>query len=388
MKDDWGVGAGIKLGIIAVVGIIALILLFHTLTWIKVEGNEAVVRQSLFKGVLDNDSGIPGYVWGSGTHFYCGWMQDMYVYNIGTQKCTFDDKSTNQSPQFERIVVDCGENGGQKAWIAMSINYRLGWDTDASGAPVFSPEKLVKFHKDGLRLSYDTVILKRTVVDVVNKIARPHQALDIYSGKGFVEFKEAIDKELKNHHVFKDRGIFIENTIIYKVYLDPAYEKEIADKVLAIQTTLKKQQQTLAAEEEAKRVFAQSQADVEKIRQDAEAQKIKLIKEAEANKAREILNAEAEKQKRILEAEGNRDANLAMASGVLAVGQAEASVALLKRDAMYGGEAGARKASVEIAIAQADKLQGLFKGVTVVPERTILNVGKSTLAINADDTTK
>jgi hypothetical protein len=155
--------------------------------------------------------------------------------------------------------------------------------------------------------------------------------------------------------------------------------------VLAIQTTLKKQQQTLSSEEEAKRVFAQSQADVEKIRQDAEAQKIKLIKEAEANKAQEILKAEAEKQKRILEAEGNRDANLAMASGVLAVGEAEAKVAMMKRDAMYAGEAGGRKAQVEVAIAQAEKLNGLFKGVQIVPERTILNVGKSALTVSTED---
>jgi regulator of protease activity HflC (stomatin/prohibitin superfamily) len=380
-NGDLNPGGVIKLIILVIGGIIGISLLFHTVSWIKVEGNEVVVRQSLLKGVLPE-------TWSSGTHFYCGWMQDTYVYNIGTQKCTFDSKDTQDptcNPQFERIVVDCGDNGGQKAYIAMSVNYRLGWDTDANGAPVFSPEKLVKFHKDGLRDNYDTVILKRTVVDVVNKIARPHQALEIYSGKGFVEFKEAIDKELKNHHVFKDRGIFIENTIIYKVYLDKKYEDEIAEKVLAIQTTLKKQQQTLAAEEEARRVFAQSQADVEKVRQDAEAQKIKLIKEAEAQKQKEILQAEAEKQKRVLEAEGNRDANLAMASGVLAVGKAEAEVQMLKREALYGGDAGNRRAQVEIATAQAEKLQGIFKGVQVVPEKTILSIGKSSFGLVVDD---
>ncbi|HRZ15203.1 MAG TPA: SPFH domain-containing protein [Candidatus Omnitrophota bacterium] len=373
------VGFIIKLAIFAVVGIIGVMLFFHTLSWKKIEGNQAAVRQGLTRGVVED-------VWLSGTHFFCGWMQDIYVYNIGTQKCTFDEKDTADltcAPQFQRIVVDCGENGGQKAYIAMSINYRLGWDTDSNGSPVFSPQKLVKFHKDGLRENYETIILKRTVVDVVNKIARPHQALDIYSGKGFVDFKEAVDKELKNHHVFRDRGIFIENTIIYKVYLDPKYEQEIAEKVLAIQTTLKKQQQTLAAEEEARRVFAESQAKVESRKQEAEAKKIEEIKQAEAMKQKEILQAEAEKQKRILEAEGNRDANLAMASGILAVGKAEAEVQMLKREALYGGEAGTRRAQVEIATAQAEKLKGVFSGVQIVPERTILNVGKSALAINA-----
>jgi regulator of protease activity HflC (stomatin/prohibitin superfamily) len=268
----------------------------------------------------------------------------------------------------------------------MSINYRLGWDVDNTGSPVFSSEKLVKFHKDGLRQNYDTVVLKRTVVDVVNKIARPHEALEIYSGKGFVEFKEAVDKELKGHHVFKDRGILVENTIIYKVYLDPKYEAEIAEKVLAIQTTLKKQQQTLASQEEAKRVFAESQANVEKVKQEAEASKIQQIKKAEANKEQEILQAQAEKQKRVLEAEGDRDANLAKASGILAVGQAEAQVEALKRDAMYAGESGMRRANVEIATKTAEKMTGLFKGVQIVPEKTILNVGKTALTVNAEET--
>ena len=381
IKTDGSTSSFIKLGVLVVGGIIGLVLLFHTLSWVKIEGNQTAVRQSLFRGVIDD-------VWASGTHFYCGWMQDVYIYNIGTQKCTFDERDTSDktcSPQFSRIVVDCGENGGQKAYIAMSINYRLGWDTNENGSPIFNAKKLVKFHKDGLKDNYEIVILKRTVVDVVNKIARPHQALDIYSGKGFVEFKEAIDRELKNHHVFKDRGIFIENTIIYKVYLDQAYEKEIAEKVLAIQTTLKKQQQTLAAEEEARRIFAESQANVEKVKQQAEGNKIQEIKQAEAMKQKEILQAEAEKQKRILEAEGNRDANLANASGVLALGKAEAEVQMLKREALYGGEAGNRRAQVEVAIAQAEKLKGIFHGVQIVPEKTILNIGKTSLAVSTED---
>lgn len=358
------------------VGIVVLILLLTTFRMIKVEGDEVAVRQDWAKGVLPD-------VWGPGTHFYCGWTTDVYKYDIGTQKATFDDGSTNKGADFPRIIVNVGENGGQAVWIAMSINYRMGWD-DTTAGPVLSPEKVVKIHKDGIGRTYEDVIIKRTVVDVVNKIARPYDALTIYSGKGFVDFKNKIEAELKNHPVFKERGIYVENTIIYKVYLDQAYENEIAGKQLAIQQTLRKTEETKAAQEEAKRAFAVAQATVEVARQTAEAKKITTITNAEADKQQQILQAEGEKQKRVLQAEGDRDANLAQASGVLAVGKAEAEVASLKRDADYSGEAGARRASVDIARFQAEKVKAMLQGVQVVPEKTIMSLGRD-IGLNVSD---
>ena len=309
----------LKMVIMVVVGIIALWALFHTVSLVKIEGSQAVVRQDLFKGVMSD-------VWLSGTKIFCGWTTDVYKYDIGTQKCTFDDPKDNSATDYVDIEVNCGEGGGQKAWVSMSINYRVGWISDSNGSPIFSPEKLVKLHKDGIGKSYGEVIIKRTVTEVVNRIARPNEALEIYSGAGFNTFREQVDSELKAHPVFKDRGIYVENTIVYDVNLDPSYEKEIDQKVLAIQQTLRKKEETKAAEEEARRVFAESQANVEMIRQQSEAAKIQMVKKAEADKEREILAAEAEKAKRVLEAEGNRDANLAMASGKLAIGKAEAEV--------------------------------------------------------------
>jgi regulator of protease activity HflC (stomatin/prohibitin superfamily) len=370
------IGSVIKIAASIVFGIIILWSILHSIHVVPVQGNEVVVMQHWKRGIVPNTLG-------PGTHFINGWTTEYYKYNIGTQKTTFDENQTNPGAEYGRIVVDCGENGGQKAYIAMSINYRLGWDP-INNSPVYNAEKLVKLHKDGVGKTYEDVIIKRTVIDVVNRIARPNQALDIYSGQGFVTFKEKVDEALKNHPVFKDRGIYVENTIIYKVYLDTQYEKEIAEKVLAIQQTLKLKEQTKAEEERAKMIFAQSQAKVEQVRQESESSKIKMVKEAEANKERAILEAEAEKMKRVLEAEGNRDANLANASGVLALGKAEAEVAQLKTNSLYAGEGGARRAQIEIAVAQAEKLKGMLSGVSVVPERTIMSIGNNGLAINPD----
>jgi hypothetical protein len=89
----------------------------------------------------------------------------------------------------------------------------------------------------------------------------------------------------------------------------------------------------------------------------------------------------------VLEAEGNRDANLANASGVLALGKAEAEVATLKRDALYAGESGSRKASVEIAGLQAEKLKGMLNGCSVISEKALYNMGKATgmYTVSVDD---
>lgn len=363
------IGAGLGLLLLLFMG-------FNTVSFLKVEGNEAVVRQHFTQGVVDE-------VWRDGTHLYCGWLWDVYKYNIGTQKVTFDTKESderhgfpgNTEAEYPRIVIDVGENGGQKVYIAMSVNYRIGWDTDAAGTPVFSPTKLVGLHRDGIGQNYESVLLKRTIVDVVNQLTRPRQALEIYSGEGYNKLASDLDEALKTNPGFRERGIYVENTILYKVYLDPAYEGEIAAKQLAIQQTLRKKEETKAAEEEARRTFAQAQASVEQRRQEAESKKIEQVKAAEAQAAQQVLAADAEKKKRVALAEGERDANLALASGVLAVGKAQAEVDMLKREALYGGTSGVWRAKVEIANAQAVKLRGMLEGVSVIPEKTILMLG-------------
>lgn len=337
----------IKLGLGSVGALFMLIILLNIFGHVQVEGNEAVVRQHWREGVVNE-------VYRDGTHFYFpGIAWDVYKYNIGTQKITFDNKESNQGAEYSRIIVNVGEGGGQEARIAMSVNYRIGHST-GEGGTVFDAGKLVALHKDGIGKNYEDVVVKRTIVDVVNQVARPRGALDIYSGKGFVEFKETIDKELRDHPVFKSRGIFVENTIVYKVYLDPKYENEIAQKQIAIQQKLRKIEETKVAEEEAKRVFAMSQAEVESRTQKAEAKKIEQVKAAEAQMESDKLRAE----------------------GVLAIGRAEAEIEALKRDALYHGPSGAWRAKVHIATKQAEKLAGMFRGVQIVPEKTILRAGE------------
>lgn len=345
-------------GFVVIIVVVALVFL-GAVGIVKIDGNEIAVIQDWRKGVLP-------LTLTSGTHFYNNIAWDVYKYEIGTQKITFDSFE-NKDSEWPSIPVEVGENGGQKAQVSLSCNYHL------------SPDRIVSIHKQGIGKTYEAVVLKREIVDIVNEIARPHaSALELYSGKGFVKFKNEVEKALKENNFLKEKGIEIENTIIYQVHLDKNYEAEIAGKQIAQQQALRKQQETLAAQEEAKRIFAMSQANVEKVRQDAEAKKIITVKEAEAQAEQQVLQADAEKKKRVALAEGERDANLALASGILAVGKAEAEVQKLKTFSQYEGEAGARRAQVEISRNQADQLKGMLTGVQVISDKALVQLGKAT----------
>lgn len=341
MKNTSSIGPVFWLVVLGVL-FVATFSAFRALaSWEIVQGNEAYVLQHITDGVTDE-------VWRDGTHFYQGWKYDVFKYNIGTQKITFEDN--NQEAEYGSIAVNVGEGGGQQVKISLSANYRLGHTATPTG-PVYSPEKIVAMHKDGLHKNYEDVILRRTIVEVVNRIARPKNALEIYSGVGYNQFVKEVEDALISHEVFRERGILIENLIVNDVSLNPAYEAEIEAKQLAIQKALREKEERRAAEEGALRAKAQAETEVQTRTQKAEAAKQERIKAAEA-----------EKQEQVLRAQGEQEANIAKATGTLAIGKAEAEVDMLKREALYGGSAGALRAKVEVQKYQAEQLKGILEG--------------------------
>jgi hypothetical protein len=234
---------------------------------------------------------------------------------------------------------------------------------DTTWAPEYAPDLLVQLHISGNKDDYEAVIIKRTWQEVVTSIATPQEALALYSGTGFEQFRRDVDARLKAHPVFLTRGIFVENTIMYPVHLDPAYESEIAEKQLAIQTKLKEYELQLAAEATAEKVKAIEQANVEKAAQQAEAKKQAQMKKAEADKYQEMQKAEAERYRQEQEAQG-----------VLAMKTAEAEGKRLETLAMYGGTAGHRRFNVEVADRQAAQLQGMLSGVKVITDKALVQL--------------
>jgi regulator of protease activity HflC (stomatin/prohibitin superfamily) len=346
-----------------VAGIVGLIIVMIVMggffSFVKIGGDEV--------GVVQDWVGVKEQVLRAGTHIYNNFIEDVHVYKIGTQKSTFGPLAGQQG-EYPPISVEIGENGGQSAGILISVNYHL----DAT--------KVVTLYKQGLADTYEQVVLNREIVDTVNEVARPkHTALDIYSGAGFNAFKSEVDERLKNNSVLEGRGIIVENTIISGIQLDPEYKKQIDLKQIAQQNTLRAIEEAKAAEEEAKKVKAVMQSEVERRTQ-----------EANAKKAEQVLHAEAEGASLKAIAEGQRDARIAQATGDLALGKAEAEVQKLKTFSQYEGEAGARRAEVEIQTKRAEIMARLLEKVTVLPEKTFAQLGTSSgiLSFGVDQASK
>lgn len=339
---------GAVLGVIAIasVAIVFFVVVFGFFAFVKIQGDEV--------GVVQDWHGVKDDIKMAGTHIYNNFIEDIHVYKIGTQKSTFGPLAGTQG-EYPSIAVEIGENGGQSAVVLISVNYHL------------DPSKIVTLYKQGLADTYEQVVLNREIVDTVNEVARPRKtALDIYSGAGFNAFKSEVDQRLKSNPVLEQRGIIVENTIISGIGLDPEYKRQIDLKQIAQQNTLRAIEEAKAAQEEAKKVFAQSQADVERRTQEANAKKIEIELAAQA-KGAEIKAI----------AEGQRDARIAQATGDLALGKAEAEVAKLKTFSMYEGEAGARRAEVEIQNARVATMKLLLDKITVLPEKTFAQIGKA-----------
>lgn len=350
-----------------------VLLVFCVFTWIvdieKVKANEVGVVYKIKGGVQD-------------VALRDGWQITTFgkidTVNIGTQKLSFakqmaDDTAGEDTAdnEYERIEVACGTGGGQKAWITLTMNYHI------------KPEGAVQMYRDGIHKTYRYVVLKRTAIDVVNQIARSREALDIYSGVGFNALRDDVETALREHPLLESRGIVVENATIMQVDLSDAYETEIEAKQLARQSKLRAIEDTKAAEEKARQAKAEAQAMVEQRTAEANAKKIENVKAAEAQAEAAILAAEANKMKVVLEAEANAATleqrgigemkrDQAAAQGVLALGEAEAKVEELKRNAKYEGEAGLRRATVEVAQYKADVLKNLVGGANIIPENAFM----------------
>jgi len=318
------------------------------------------------------------------------WFGKIHKVDIGTQKLSFAKQTENDiagkdtaDNEYDRIVVICGNDGGQEAFVTLSMTYNV------------SSKGAVRLTNDGIQAAdgtegYKYVILKRIGTEVVNEVCRPQDALDIYSGDGFNRMKEEVQNRLMNHPALIERGINVENAAVFAVNLDPAYEEEIKQKQLAKQTTLRAKEDEKAAVAKAAQAKAEAQAMVEKRSAEARAKKIEQVTQAEADAEKTVLAAEAAKKQKVLNAEaeaeqtvlaakanaqeleqqglGEMKRDQAAAEGVLALGNAQAEVEEALKKAMYDGEAGQRRALVEVTSNQADKLAGMLEGVNVIPQ--------------------
>lgn len=313
--------------------------------WLNVGGNEA--------GIVETCSGVEDKVYGPGTHFMLAFCNDAFEYNVGTQLEVLKQCAPNDAACLEDRDEDCFKvkvKGGQEVCLDLRTEYQL------------DSAKLVELHKS-VKDQYEQVILRPAVIRRTKNRATLMTADELYADTTQVTLEKAVEEELLGDDDVKRAGIHIHSFIIESVHLDPAYESEVKQKSVAQQAKLKEIELAGAATERAKRVAADAQSQIETARAAAEGEKVGKVKAAEAEAERTVLQATAEK-----------DASVLRAEGLLAQGRAEAEVDRLKRDALYAGEGGGRRAQVEMAQARAKELKGLLEGVNVVSDRAVLQL--------------
>lgn len=294
-------------------------------------------------GILETCDGVSKDVLQPGTHFYQPLCREVYVYHVGTQLFTMkgDGKAPaeGQAPVGDEACLKVKIKGGQEACLDIRTEYEI------------DRRHLPDLHK-AVKDQYEQVILRPAVIRATKNRATVMTADAIYADETQVALEKHVEEELLKDDDLRRNGIIIHSFIIEGVHLDPKYEEEVKAKAIAQQTRLKEIELAAAAQETAKRTAAQAQAQVEQARANADAAKIGKVKEAE----------------------GQQEAAILEAKGIIAKGEAQARVEMLKREAMYAGAAGAWRGRIEIERARAEVIKGILAGVTVIPEHAVLQL--------------
>lgn len=340
--------------------IIACLLIFFTLfRWERVEGNERLVVQNWRTGLQQE-------IITSGTFFYCPMTTTTYKYSVGAEKFIMGHKELytgqgSDTVNFPAYTITTGGSGReQPATFSVTLQYHL----DA--------RKLVELHKQAQQ-KYEDLIIKPSLTRIISDLATTQTVLDFYSGEGRVNIQRNIEKAITEHEALASVGIVVDTFVIDAIDLDKDYVAEITGRQLASQKKLRAVEETKAAEEVAKKVQAEAEADKLKKVVEAEAGKEQRIKAAEASAAEVELAAKADATKVKAAAEASRFQKEQDAKGLLAQGLAQAEVAEKSRNAKYAGEAGKLQAQVEMTQARVGLFQNM-KITGVVPEKTVMTI--------------
>lgn len=360
--DARGMGTKSKFSLLltGIAGVLGLLLFFTLINWERVEGNERLITQNY-------SSGLSEEILGSGTHFYMPLTTTVYKYSVGTEKFImgkaelYNREDRSDHVDYPPFTVTTGGSGKeQPATFSVTLQYHL------------DPKKLVRLHSEA-QSEYEATKIKPALTRIISDHATTQTVLDFYSGEGRVALQRNIEKAIMENETLSEVGIVVETFVIDSIDLDKAYVEEITGRQLATQKKLRAIEEAKAAEEVAKRVEAEAQADKLKKIVEAEAIAGQKIKAAEAAAKEVELAAKADAVKVKAAAEADRFQKEQNAKGLLAQGLAEAEVAQKKASAKYSGEAGARQAQVEIEQARVQLFTNM-KINGVVPEKTMMTI--------------
>lgn len=348
-----------------IVSVIATVLfLTYGLSVVSIKGDQRAVVQDWQEGVLND-------IWVDKTHFYIKLFTEPTVYKIGSEKFIMGkDKFYSGTgadvvdyPAFE--ITTGGPGQEQPATFSMTLNYRL------------DPTKLITLHSKA-RSEYEDLVIKPALTRIISDMATPKTVLQFYSGEGRVNLQKEVEAAIASYPSLSEVGIIVETFVIDDISLDEDYVAEITGRQLATQKKLRAIEEAKAAQEVAKRVEAEAEAEKLKRLVRAEALKQESIKAAEAENESRILAAKAHAQEIKEKASAERFRKEQDAKGLLAQGMAEAKVAEAKRDSKYKGESGERQMLVEVSKSRTE----LFKNMKV---QGILDKDVALTIINSTD---
>lgn len=327
-----------------------LIFLFAGLA--TIEGDERAVIQTW--------SGVQDALWSDGTHPYVPLWTTPHVYKIGAEKFIMGQAELyngkgSDTVDYPAFTVTTGGSGKeQPATFSVTLNYRL------------DPDKLVALHRKA-KGRYEDLVIKPNLTRIISDMATTKTVLEFYSGEGRVALQNDIKKAIEVHPALAEVGIIVDEFVIDAINLDPNYVAEITGRQLATQKKLRAIEEARAAEEVAKKVEAEAEADKLRRIVAAEATKEEKIRAAQAQAEEVKLAADANAHQIKAKAEAERFRKEQDAKGLLAQGMAEAQVAKEKKVSKYEGQAGARQAAVEIEQAKTERMKNM-KITGVIPE--------------------
>lgn len=315
--------------LVTMVAVLCTLLFTCGVTLTKIEGHELGIRENWWVGVV-KEPVHPGIHW-----FFPGFANTVTKYDMSSQIYVMNDivgdKEYGQGRENDAYKVQSAE--GQD----MTISLNCRWRPD--------PQHLVTLHTE-VREKFDEKVLRNTLLRVVKDKATVCKAIDAYSGAGLVALQRDIETELAAPDgEMRQKGIIIENFVIEKIDLDPAYTAEIKGRQVAVQKELRAKQEQQAALAEADRAEAEAQADLKK-----------QVVGAERDKKIGVLKAEQEAEMRVLAAKAEQESSELKAAAIIALGEAESESKKLLLQA-YTGAGADNFVRVEVAKALADAFQ-------------------------------
>lgn len=345
-----------KIGICSAIFVVLLII---TLTFVvkiaTISGNEMAVHET-WGGGVDPTPMFPG------TTVWCpGFTHKYFVYDMSSQVYVMNDKPiAHEGPATgrEKDAYKVQSKEGQDLTVSLNVRWRL------------DPEKLIDIHRH-IRTDFEDKILRPALLRVVKDESTVRKATEAYSGEGLVALQKAIATDLtRPDSDVRRQGIIVETFVIEHIELDPKYIDEIKLRQVAVQRELRVKQEEIAANAEANKVKAESQADLN--RQVVAAQRDKEIGvlNAERKSQEQVIAAQADKQRVVLNAEAEKEGSVLRSQAILAMGQASAEAKRLEMTA-YTSAGAETFARIEVSKHMGTAFQN-FRGY--MPEKMTMNV--------------